>query len=143
MNVSLPPRLVKDRKRREMRLRCPAHLAFVRSHACCVPNCNLHDIHGFTTEAAHVRTGTDGGTGLKPGDNWTISLCTGHHRFQHCLGEPEFARRYGIDMKALATAFWQAFRKDNPTAARREAMRMERRETNGGSQRPTATYTRT
>src|SRR3546814_3660967 len=75
MNVSLPPRLVKDRKRREMRLRCPAHLAFVRSHACCVPNCNLHDIHGFTTEAAHVRTGTDGGTGLKPGDNWTISLC--------------------------------------------------------------------
>jgi len=121
MNVSLPPRIVKDRKRRDTRLRCPAHLAFVRSHACCVPGCV-----GRPIETAHVRASQDGGMGLKPSDNWTISLCDKHHRQQHILGEPRFEEIHKIDMKALAQAFWDAFRKINPTAARRAEMRTER-----------------
>lgn len=97
----LPPRLRKDASgTREKRLRSPAHLAFVRSHQCCVPGCKLVPI-----EAAHVRTGTGGGMGVKPGDDWTISLCRWHHAEQHQIGEPAFEAKYVIDMKKLAQAF--------------------------------------
>lgn len=122
MNAILPPRIVKDKPRRELRLRCPAHLAFVRSHACSVPGCQLTPI-----EAAHVRTGTDAGLGFKPGDNHAISLCAMHHRLQHQHGERAFEKMTGIDMKALAAAFWSAFRKENPQAARRAEMKVQSR----------------
>lgn len=97
--MTLPPRL-KKKKRREQRIRCPGHLAFVRSFACCVPNCRE-----TTIEAAHVRTGTDGGLGLKPSDFWAVSLCVGHHAQQHGMGEAPFEQRHGIDLKALAQEF--------------------------------------
>lgn len=104
--MTLPQRIVREPKPgMPKRIRSPAHTAWVRSHACCVPGCTRRPI-----EAAHVRTGTDGGTGMKPGDQWTISLCggpEGHHTEQHRIGEPEFERRHGIDMKALAREFAQ------------------------------------
>jgi len=56
-------------------------------------------------EAAHVRTGTEGGMGIKPGDDWVISLCSYHHQRQHMIGEAAFERSHGIDMKALAREF--------------------------------------
>lgn len=112
MNVSLPPRLVQDKPKRPLRLRCPAHLSFVRAHRCCVPGCD-----GTPIEAAHVRTGTGAGLGFKPDDSQTISLCVSHHRMQHQVGERAFEKMTGIDMKALAAAFWDAFRKANPAAA--------------------------
>lgn len=86
---------------REKRWRCPSHLAWVRKHKCCVPDCDWMPI-----EACHVRTGTDGGTGMKPSDNWVISLCQFHHRRQHQLGEPEFEQTFGLDMKELAQEFF-------------------------------------
>ena len=85
---------------RATRDRCPSHLNFVRSHACCVTGCQ-----GAPIEVAHVRTGTDGGTSMKPSDNWTISLCAPHHAEQHAIGEPAFEARRGINMKALAAEF--------------------------------------
>lgn len=94
----LPKRIVKPK--RETRLRSPAHLAFVRSHQCCVPGCGLMPI-----EAAHVRSGTGGGMGFKPGDDWAISLCRWHHAEQHQLGENAFEAKYVINMKALAKEF--------------------------------------
>jgi hypothetical protein len=122
MNVTLPPRLVHPKPRREGRLRCAPHLAFVRSHACCVPGCEEQTF----LEAAHVRIGTQGGTSLKPGDNWTISLCAFHHMRQHVMGEESFEASYNIDMKALAAAFWSAFRKINPQAVRRAEEKLRR-----------------
>lgn len=98
--MTLPARIKPEPMGREKRIRSPAHLGWVRSHACCVPGCN-----GRPIEAAHVRSGTDGGTGIKPGDMWAISLCASHHRDQHQVGEAEFERRHGIDMKALAQEF--------------------------------------
>jgi hypothetical protein len=77
-------------------------------------------------QAAHVRNETDGGTGLKPGDNWAISLCAYHHQFQHDIGEEEFERIYKIDMKALAAAFWSAFKRKNPQAVRRAEEKLRR-----------------
>ena len=97
----LPPRLKRETKPgMPKRIRCPAHLKWVREHACCVPRCN-----GAPSEAAHVRTGTDGGTGLKPSDSHVISLCQYHHAIQHRMGEGPFETKYFIDMKALAREF--------------------------------------
>lgn len=103
----LPPRIERKRNihaikkaKRAKRIRSPGHLAWVRQHQCCVPGCL-----GVPIEAAHVRTGTNGGTSLKPDDSWVISLCATHHRIQHLEGEKHFENRFGIDMKALAQEF--------------------------------------
>lgn len=62
----------------------------------------MHCSSLYLIEAAHVRIGTDGGIGLKPGDQWTIPLCSMHHRKQHRIGESTFERIYNIDMKVIA-----------------------------------------
>lgn len=79
---------------------CPAHRAWVRSHHCSVTGCKRLPI-----ECAHVRTGTDGGTSLKPSDRWVISLCATHHREQHSIGESAFEQRYGLSLKEVAALF--------------------------------------
>ena len=97
----LPKRIQKAPKP-DKRFRSPAHCNFVRSHACCACGNELH------IEVAHVRTGTDGGMSMKPGDYWTISLCQICHAQQHSVGEASFEKIYGIDMKALAREFVKA-----------------------------------
>lgn len=102
--LKLPPKLPK-KKRRELRVRSPAHLAWVRKHSCTVPNCE-----GQPIEAAHVRIGGEGGTSLKPGDDCTISLCQAHHRRAHQIGERSFAAEIGWTverLQELAASFWQ------------------------------------
>lgn len=54
----------------------------------------------------HVRTGTDGGTGIKPSDRWTIPGCAKHHRRQHDVGEAAFEIETSRDMKELARHYW-------------------------------------
>jgi hypothetical protein len=98
--LKLPNRLERERSREPKNRECPAHRAWVRKHHCCVPNCLARPI-----ECAHVRRDTDGGTGLKPSDRWTISLCRDHHIEQHRIGEAAFEKRYAIDMRALAEGF--------------------------------------
>ena len=95
----LPP-LIKKADKPERRLRSPKHLKWVRDHHCCVPGC-----HAVPIEAAHVRSGTDGGTGMKPSDCYTISLCRGHHAEQHQIGERAWELMHDVDMRALAVAF--------------------------------------
>lgn len=61
-----------------------------------------------------MRSSKAGGTGLKPGDEWTIPLCSvdvprgieGHHREQHRLGERAFGAKYGIDMVEICRVLW-------------------------------------
>lgn len=107
----LPRRLAKP-KRRETVVRSPSHRAFVRSHACSVPGCDRMPI-----ECAHVRRGANGAMGAKPGDDWTISLCSAHHAEQHMVGELKFMLVHKLDMAALAAEFWQA----SPARKRRAA----------------------
>lgn len=84
-------------------IRSPGHLRFVRAHECAVCG-GLPS--GYPIEAAHVRTGTDGGMGMKPSDSWTIPLCAHHHRDQHMIGEAEFENIFKINMKAFAENLW-------------------------------------
>jgi hypothetical protein len=100
--MTLPLRIKQDRIQSAQRVRSPSHLAWVRSHACCVPGCK-----GMPIEAAHVRSSMEGGMGLKPGDDWTISLCAGHHREQHQRGEVHFEWTYGFNMVLKAMEFAQ------------------------------------
>lgn len=99
--MNFPQRIKKDSGRKDAGKRSPAHRAFVRSHACCACGSQA------AIECAHVRVGTDGGTGHKPSDKWTISLCKECHSRQHQIGEPAFEREHGINMKALATEFFR------------------------------------
>ena len=82
-------------------IRCPAHLKWVRGHYCVVKGIDDHVCEG-KVEAAHVRSGTDGGIGKKPSDIWAIPLCCDAHRYQHAIGEVRFEREFGIDMKSVA-----------------------------------------
>lgn len=85
-------------------IRNASHLKWIRGHECSTraPVCM-----GFAIEAAHVRTGTDGGLSVKPSDCWTIPLCRHHHEQQHKLGEASFERLYGIDMRKIAEQLWK------------------------------------
>ena len=96
----LPKRLRTSSRRETVGRLFPAHRAWVRGHACCVPGCPNPQI-----ECAHVRRETDGGGALKPSDFWTISLCGTHHAEQHAIGEARFEKRHAIDMRELALAF--------------------------------------
>lgn len=88
-----PPR----RRRRRKRNVNEPHLAWVRTLPCSVRGC-LH-----SSVPHHVRLGTGGGTGLKPGDEWTVPLCTPHHDELHQVGALTFeARRQTGSLKDLA-----------------------------------------
>jgi hypothetical protein len=98
----LPQRISRKSDKAEKPRRSPAHRAWVRGHACsaCGSQAGI--------ECAHVRTGTDGGVGIKPSDQWCISLCKDCHARQHQIGETTFEKQHGINMKALAEEFYRA-----------------------------------
>lgn len=89
-------------------VRSASHLQWVRGHVCATyaaVDVPLPECFG-KVEAAHVRIGGDGGTGMKPGDDQTIPLCQGHHAEQHRIGERSFEAKYKIQMKEIAGALW-------------------------------------
>jgi hypothetical protein len=52
-----------------------------------------------------VRCGTDGGTGYKPSDRYSVPLCTACHAEQH-RGELSFWAALGIDPLNVALRLW-------------------------------------
>jgi hypothetical protein len=100
--VMLPPR----RKRPKLGLRVPPqrvwpkHRRWVKSHGCCVPDCNAAIV-----DFAHLRSASKAGKSQTPHDAFGVSLCRTHHIEQHSLGEETFGRRFGIDLRALAAEF--------------------------------------
>lgn len=86
-------------------IRSESHKQWIRQFCCILFGKDGHSCAG-KTEAAHVRSLTDGGMGMKPGDNWVIPLCSGAHAEQHHLGEFPFEHKYRIDMKAIAERLW-------------------------------------
>jgi hypothetical protein len=98
----LPPRIKRDSGKKDVGKRSPAHRKWIRGHVCC--GCES----STAIECAHVRDGTDGGMGIKPSDRWTVSLCRDCHTRQHQIGEASFEKERGINLKALAEAFFKA-----------------------------------
>jgi hypothetical protein len=97
------PRILRSVARRaskpDLRRRAQ-HLGFVRQLPCVA--CGK----AAPSEAAHVRTGTDGGVGVKPGDRYTVPLCTVCHAKQHRIGELTFWSALRIDPVNVALRLW-------------------------------------
>ncbi len=111
-----PPRIARTvprGKRQPNPKRRAQHLAFVRQLPCVA--CGYR----APSEAAHVRTGTDGGTGTKPSDRYAVPLCAsrttilgeryfieGCHARQHRVGELTFWAVLQIDPLNVALRLW-------------------------------------
>jgi hypothetical protein len=76
-----------------------SHLRWVRSLPCSVKG----EYCRGPVHAHHVRENTGGGTGLKPGSEWTVPLCESHHMAGHTRGWETFQAEHGVDLRALAT----------------------------------------
>jgi hypothetical protein len=87
-------------------IRCPSFLQHIRGYNCaCVENDPTGC--GGKIQAAHVRRGSDGGVGMKPGDNFAIPLCEWHHHEQHSIGEQSFEMRHRFKMLQVADRLWR------------------------------------
>lgn len=69
-------------------IRSSQHLKFIRSLPCVITN-------RMNVEAAHIRRGNDGGTGIKPSDCFVVPLSQEEHARQHQIGELKFWYPYG------------------------------------------------
>jgi hypothetical protein len=78
----------------------PRHRRWVRSHRCCVPDCEAKSV-----DFAHLRSASNAGIAQTPHDIFGVSLCRAHHAEQHRFGIGAFNRKYGIDLWALAAEF--------------------------------------
>jgi len=95
----IPRIIVRSKPKRSLHSRVP-HLAFVRQLPCVA--CGK----AAPSAAAHVRTGTDGGMGRKPGDRYAVPLCTTCHAKQHRVGELTFWSALRIDPLSVALRLW-------------------------------------
>src|SRR5215469_15180227 len=77
-----------------------AHLAFVRRLPCVA--CGK----AAPSDAAHVRTGTGSGAGMKPGDRYAVPLCSVCHARQHRIGELSFWSALRVDPLNVALRLW-------------------------------------
>ena len=100
--MTSPPRIERETprgKRRPNPRRAAKHLEFIRLLPCVI--CGRRP-----AQAAHVRNGTDGGTGLKPSDRYSLPLCFIHHDAQHATGELTFWAFYRVDPVDCASRLW-------------------------------------
>ncbi len=72
-------------------LRSKKYLQYIRDVGECWC-CNAEVWDGKTIVPHHWRTGTDGGTGLKPSDCYCLPTCTKCHDKIHRMGESAFLR---------------------------------------------------
>lgn len=99
-----PPRIARTvpKGQRKPNLRRAAnHLAFIRTLPCIACGYAFEN-----SQPAHVRLSKDGGTGMKPGDRFTVPLCAACHADQHRVGELTFWAEFGIDPLNVAFRLW-------------------------------------
>jgi len=99
----LPPRIARTLvlgKRKPDHRSHTKHLAFIRQLPCVA--CG----QAAPSEAAHVRSGSDAGAGMKPSDRYSVSLCTCCHALQHQFGELRFWSVLRIDPLNVALRLW-------------------------------------
>lgn len=97
-------------------VRSPQHRAWIRQQPCCV--CGTKGTESNPIQCAHVRMGTGGGTGMKPGDQWTVPLCYHHHDQQHRWGEAMF---WGFFKDQSGPTWAKSYARRSPDSRIREA----------------------
>src|SRR5215813_6033041 len=95
----IPRSIARSKPKSNFRRRV-AHLAFVRLLPCVA--CGK----AAPSDAAHVRTGTDGGTEMKPAYRYAVPLCAVCHAKQHRVGELTFWSALRIDPVNVALRLW-------------------------------------
>jgi hypothetical protein len=95
----VPRAVTRSKPKPDLRKRVQ-HLVFVRLLPCVA--CGK----AAPSKAAHVRTGTDGGVGMKPGDRYAVPLCATCHAKQHRVGELTFWSALRIDPVNVALQLW-------------------------------------
>lgn len=104
--------LLKTRSRRiskaDGRIRCPAHLKWIRTLPCAVPGCRLSEI-----QAHHLTCGPEPkARSLKASDVWALPCCRTHHdpnshgSIHHNGAEREWWAIRGVDPIARAAHLW-------------------------------------
>lgn len=93
-HVPLPAPKPKDRIRR-------AHEDYVRSLGVCIACGKIGPV-----DVMHVRSGADGGMGLKPSSRFTVPGCHPCHMDQHQRGELTFWGELGIDPMDYCARLW-------------------------------------
>jgi len=94
------PRVVTNAKPKPGLRRRARHLAYIRQLPCVA--CGA----AAPSEAAHVRSGSEGATGVKPSDRYAVPLCTSCHTLQHEFGELAFWSTLRIDPLNVAFRLW-------------------------------------
>lgn len=94
-----PKRLVSWPRLKVGRWRSRLKLAFVGAMACVVPGCVC-----LPVQVHHLTCGPEPkARGLKAGDEWTVSLCVGHHTALHAMGnERRWWALLGLDGETVA-----------------------------------------
>ena len=100
MPTSRIPKTTARRKPKPNLHRRGQHLAFVRQLPCVA--CGK----AAPSEAAHVRTGTDAGVGIKPADRYAVPLCASCHANQHRVGELTFWSALRVDPLNVSLRLW-------------------------------------
>ena len=100
MPASRIPKTIASGKPKPNLHRRGQHLAFVRQLPCVA--CGK----AGQSEAAHVRTGANGGVGVKPADRYAVPLCNACHAKQHRIGELTFWSALRIDPLNVALRLW-------------------------------------
>ena len=95
----IPRTVLRNEPKPDVRRRTQ-HLAFVRQFPCVA--CGKAP----PSQAAHVRSGSDGGAGIKPSDRYCVSLCTDCHALQHQFGELRFWSVLRLDPLNVALRLW-------------------------------------
>ena len=82
--------------------RNPKYLSWLRGRSCVVSGKKAQCAH-------HIRLGTNGGTSIKPSDYFCIPLLNEYHTTGpsalHLIGEETFLKNFGLNPRALFTAF--------------------------------------
>ena len=95
----IPRWVARSKSKPDLRRRA-RHLAFIRQLPCVA--CST----AAPSEAAHVRSGSDGAAGIKPSDRYSVPLCSSCHALQHQFGELTFWSTLRIDPLNVAFRLW-------------------------------------
>ncbi len=85
---------------KEKKVRDEAHRKFIATLPCLVSR-----VHG-RTQCAHIRSGTGGGMGIKPSDEFCVPLSVEEHAKQHRIGESKYWGEHLPNAIAIAKALY-------------------------------------